>query len=201
MRRTVGVPAETTLDMVSLHRPVTRNDVLDGGCQQMAVVRGTGSEGRSIVEGVGLLLRRQFELPLESIDFLNLGVSHCGLSVRAGRDGRTVHWARIRSSSLGKLTAMIVSISGRVARKVMQWYSTFLAAPTHRGGVTARRWDEVWGNSWLNFPPSAFCPATSLTPRRLTGEIDSIKMHNSFQVVEESTECQSNHHSQWTLLE
>jgi hypothetical protein len=156
MRRTVSVPAETTLDMVSLHRPVTGNDVLDGGCQQVAVVRGTGSEGRAIVEGVGLLLRRQFELPLKSIDFLDLGVSHGGLSVRAGRDGHTVHWARIRSSSLGKLTAMIVDISGRVARKVVQWYSTFLAAPTHRGGVTGRRWDEIWGNSWLNFPPSLF---------------------------------------------
>jgi hypothetical protein len=159
----MGVPAETTLDMVSLHRPVTGNDVLDGGCQQVTVVRSAGSEGGAIVESVGLLLRRQFELPLESIDFLDLGVSHGGLSVRAGRDGgRTVHWARIRSSSLGKLTAMIVNISGRVARKVLQWYSTFLAAPTHRGGVTGRRWDEIWGKSWLNFPPSHL--AHSLLP-------------------------------------
>jgi hypothetical protein len=103
----VGVPAETTLDMVSLHRPVARNDVLDGGCQQMTVMRGAGSEGRAIVESVGLLLRRQFELPLESIDLLDLGVSHGGLSMGAGRDERTVHWARMRSSSLGKLTAMM----------------------------------------------------------------------------------------------
>jgi hypothetical protein len=71
----VGVPAETTLDMVSLHRPVTGDDVFDSGCQQVAVVRGTGSEGRAIVKGVGLLTRRQFELPLKSIDFLDLGVS------------------------------------------------------------------------------------------------------------------------------
>jgi hypothetical protein len=103
----VGVPAETTLDVVSLHRPVARNDVLDGGCQQMTVMRGAGSEGRAIVESVGLLLRRQFELPLESIDLLDLGVSHGGLSMGAGRDERTVHWARMRSSSLGKLTAMM----------------------------------------------------------------------------------------------
>ena len=107
MRRTVGVPAETTLNMVSLHRPVTRNDVLNGRGQQMTVVRGTGSEGRAIVEGVGLLLRRQFELSLESIDLLELGVSHGDLGAAAGRDGRTVHWARMRSSSLGQLTAMI----------------------------------------------------------------------------------------------
>jgi hypothetical protein len=107
MRRTVSVPAETTLDMVSLHRPVTGDNVLDGGCQQVTVVRGASSEGRAIVEGVGLLLRRQFELPLESIDLLRLGVSHGDLSVAAGRDGRTVHWARMRSSSLGKLTAML----------------------------------------------------------------------------------------------
>lgn len=132
MRRTVGVPAETTLDMVSLHRPVTGNDVLDGGCQQVAVVRGASSERRAIVEGVGLLLRRQFELSLESIDLLRLGVSHGDLSAAAGRDGRTVHWARIRSSSLGKLTAMIISVSGRVPRKVVQWYSTFLAAAMSR---------------------------------------------------------------------
>jgi hypothetical protein len=87
----VGVPAETTLDMVSLHRPVTRDDVLDGGSQQVTVVRGAGSEGRAIVERVGLLLRRQFELPLESIDLLDLGVSHDGLSAGAGQDERTVH--------------------------------------------------------------------------------------------------------------
>lgn len=87
----MGVPAETTLDMVSLHRPVTRDNVLDGGCQQMAVVRGTGSEGRAIVESVRLLLRRQFELPLESIDLLQLGVSHSGPTARKGRDRRTVH--------------------------------------------------------------------------------------------------------------
>ena len=104
----MSVPAETTLDVVSLHRPVTGNDVLDGRGKQVTVVRGAGSEGRAIVEGVGLLLRRQFELSLESINLLRLGVSHGDLSVAAGRDGRTVHWARIRSSSLGKLTAMIL---------------------------------------------------------------------------------------------
>jgi len=63
---------------------------------------------RDSVEGVGLLLRRQFELSLESIDLLRLGVSHGDLSATAGRNGRTVHWARIRSSSLGKLTAMFL---------------------------------------------------------------------------------------------
>ena len=104
----MGVPAETTLDMVSLHRPVTGNDVLDSRCQQVAVVRSAGGEGRTIVEGVGLLLRRQLELSLESIDLLELGVSHGDLGAAAGRDGRTVHWARMRSSSLGKLTAMIL---------------------------------------------------------------------------------------------
>jgi hypothetical protein len=107
MRRTVSVPAETTLDVVALHRPVTGDDVLDGRSQQVTVMRGAGSEGRAIVEGIGLLLRRQFELPLESIDLLDLGVSRGGSSACAGRDGRTVHWARIRSSSLGKLTAMM----------------------------------------------------------------------------------------------
>jgi hypothetical protein len=155
MRRTVGVPAETTLDMVSLHRPVTRNDVLDGGCQQVTVVRGTGSEGRAIVEGVGLLLRRQFELPLESIDFLDLGVSHGGSSVRAGR-----RWTH---SPLGEDALLLL---GKVDRHDCKyflvvwperwcngiqlfWRRRLIAAESQtEGGM------EIWGKSWLNFPPS-----------------------------------------------
>jgi hypothetical protein len=37
---------------------------------------------------------------------------------------------------LGKVDRHDVYVTGRVPRKVLQWYSTFLAAPTHRGGVT-----------------------------------------------------------------
>ena len=91
MRRTVGVPSETTFDMMSLHRPVAGDDVLDGGGQQMAVVGSAGSEGRAIVECVWLLLRRQLELSLESIDLLELGVSHGDLgAVRVELDVRSI---------------------------------------------------------------------------------------------------------------
>lgn len=75
--RTVGVPAETTLDMVALHGPVAGDNVLDGRSEQVTIMRCAGSERRTIVEGVWLLLRRQFELSLESIDLLRLGVSGC----------------------------------------------------------------------------------------------------------------------------
>jgi hypothetical protein len=75
LARTMCVPAKATLDMVTLHGPVAGNNVLDGRCQQVAIMRCTGSEGRAVVKGVGLLVGRQLELSLESVYSLQKGVS------------------------------------------------------------------------------------------------------------------------------
>ena len=48
----VGVPPEAALDLVAAHRPVARHDVLDVTGQQVAVVRKTVGERRSVVEDV-----------------------------------------------------------------------------------------------------------------------------------------------------
>jgi hypothetical protein len=50
----VRVPAESSLDIAPLHRPVARDDVLDGRGQQMAVMGQARCERRAIVEGVRL---------------------------------------------------------------------------------------------------------------------------------------------------
>lgn len=59
---TVSVPTETSFDMISLHGPITRDDVLDGRGQQVTVVRQSGREWRSIVEGVSLATLGEFNL-------------------------------------------------------------------------------------------------------------------------------------------
>jgi hypothetical protein len=53
--QTVGVPAEATLDAVTAHRPVARDDVLQCAGDDVAVVRQARREGRAVVEDVGLL--------------------------------------------------------------------------------------------------------------------------------------------------
>lgn len=66
---TVGIPAKASLDIVSLHCPVSRDDVLDRGSQQVAIVRKTGCEGRPIVKGVGLTALGELNLAVEGVNF------------------------------------------------------------------------------------------------------------------------------------
>ena len=58
----VGVPAKTTLNVEALHGPVSRDDVLDGRGQEMAVMREASRERRAIVEGVVGVSLRQLDL-------------------------------------------------------------------------------------------------------------------------------------------
>lgn len=90
----VGVPAEAALDVEALHGPVSGDDVLDGGGQQVAVVGEAGREGRAIVEGVEGVALGQLDLGLKGLDlapsfdgvFLFLGEidRHGGRTLRVG---------------------------------------------------------------------------------------------------------------------
>jgi hypothetical protein len=48
----VRVPAESPFNMIAFHGPVSGNDILDGGREEMAVVRQTGREGWPIIKGI-----------------------------------------------------------------------------------------------------------------------------------------------------
>lgn len=61
-RESMGIPSKSSLDVVALHGPVPRDDVLDGGRQQMAIMREACGEWRAIVESVGWATSRQFKL-------------------------------------------------------------------------------------------------------------------------------------------
>ena len=62
---TVGIPAETALNVETLHGPVTGDDILDGRGEKMAVMRKTGSERRTIVESIARATFGQFNLEKE----------------------------------------------------------------------------------------------------------------------------------------
>ncbi len=51
-RKSVAVPTETAGNLLALHGPVTRNDILDGTGEQVTVVRKARCKRRTIVEGV-----------------------------------------------------------------------------------------------------------------------------------------------------
>lgn len=53
---TVRVPAEPSRNVVALHGPIPRNDVLDGRGQHVAIMRQTGRKRRAIVEDVRRLV-------------------------------------------------------------------------------------------------------------------------------------------------
>ena len=67
-RKTVGVPAEASFDVLSAHRLVARHDVLDRAREQVPVVRQSRRKGRPVVELVALLafvlLQRLLESPV-----------------------------------------------------------------------------------------------------------------------------------------
>lgn len=58
----MSIPSESSLDVVALHGPISRNNVLDGGGQQVTVVGETGSEWRAIIEGIRRSTFGQFQL-------------------------------------------------------------------------------------------------------------------------------------------
>ena len=51
-RKSVGVPAGLSGDLISLHRAVTRHHVLDDSCQNMTDVRLSISRGRAVIEHI-----------------------------------------------------------------------------------------------------------------------------------------------------
>ena len=55
---TVGIPAKTALDITSVHGPVSWDDILNGGGQEMAIMGHARRKRRSIVEGVRLFAFR-----------------------------------------------------------------------------------------------------------------------------------------------
>ena len=65
----MAVPAEAAGDVVAGHGLESRDDVLDGSGQDVAVVRETGGEGRAIVEDVLGLVLGASQLGLEGLDF------------------------------------------------------------------------------------------------------------------------------------
>lgn len=67
-RKTVGIPAEASLDKMALHRPIPGNDVLDRRRQEMAIVGQTRGKRRPIIEGIRFLASRELDLSPEGID-------------------------------------------------------------------------------------------------------------------------------------
>ena len=64
-RKAVAVPTETTRNLLALHGPVTRNDVLDGTGKQVTVVRKARCKRRAIVESVRFSFRTGVQRLLE----------------------------------------------------------------------------------------------------------------------------------------
>lgn len=58
------VPAEAPLHMITLHRPIPGNDVFDGRCQEMSIMRESSSKGWSIIEGVTRPSVGKLDLPM-----------------------------------------------------------------------------------------------------------------------------------------
>ena len=65
-RKAVAVPTETARNLLALHGPVTRNDVLDGTGKQVTVVRKARCKRRAIVESVRFGFRTAVKRLLEA---------------------------------------------------------------------------------------------------------------------------------------
>jgi hypothetical protein len=61
-RQAVGVPAEPTLHVETLHRPVSGDNILDSGSEEMAIMREAGRERRTVVESVVGVSFRELDL-------------------------------------------------------------------------------------------------------------------------------------------
>ena len=64
----MAVPAEAASDVEAVHGLVPGDDVLDGAGQDVAVVRESGGERRTVVENVLRRVFGPFELSLEGLD-------------------------------------------------------------------------------------------------------------------------------------
>ena len=64
-RKAVAVPTEAAGNLLALHGPVTRNDILDGTGKQVTVVRKARCKRRAIVEGIGFGFRTGVQRLLE----------------------------------------------------------------------------------------------------------------------------------------
>src|ERR1700742_989038 len=51
-RDAMGIPTKASLHVSTSHAPVSRNDVFDGRCKQVAIMRSAGRERRTIVEHI-----------------------------------------------------------------------------------------------------------------------------------------------------
>lgn len=117
-RKPMGVPTESALNMVTLHRPVSGDNVLNDRGQQMAVVRQAGGEGRAVEKGVSRKVGSQFELKSLLLDMIE---SDC-------RDKYTwrwkalitLHFSRTASSSLGKLIDILIWVELPTRRAQMK---------------------------------------------------------------------------------
>lgn len=57
-RDSMCIPTKSSLDMVALHRPISRDNIFDRRGEEMAVVRKSSSERRAIVESVSRFVFR-----------------------------------------------------------------------------------------------------------------------------------------------
>lgn len=65
----MAIPAESASHVVASHGLVTRDNVLDGAGQDVAIVREASGEGRTVVKDVFWHGFGPFQLSLESFDF------------------------------------------------------------------------------------------------------------------------------------
>jgi hypothetical protein len=63
-RQSMCIPAKSSFDMEAFHRPVSGNNVLDGGGEEMTIMRETCCKWRSIVECIWFAALRQLDLLL-----------------------------------------------------------------------------------------------------------------------------------------
>ena len=64
----MGVPPKPSFDIMSLHGPVSRNDVFNSRSQQVTIMRETGREGGPIIECVGFASFGKLYLPFKGFD-------------------------------------------------------------------------------------------------------------------------------------
>jgi hypothetical protein len=98
------IPAKPPRDVVTLHGPVSWNDVLDGGCQHVSVMRQTGRKGRAIVENIGRFIFGELNLCVQVLVLLYFQEIVTGRLLLTWRSKALIsrHFSMMASSSLGK---------------------------------------------------------------------------------------------------
>lgn len=67
-RKAMAIPSEAAGDMPATHGLISSDDILDGTCEDVAIVRLSRGEGRAIIEDILRLGLRALELILKSPD-------------------------------------------------------------------------------------------------------------------------------------